>query len=198
MSVPRVALPLGLTLFRLILGPAMLAIAWLEPNSGPWLALCLIPAILSDLFDGSIARRRNVAFTWMRRLDSQTDLLFWLCVLGCIAILHLPVIRRHWPFILGMLVLEATIYMFSFARFGREPCTHAYSAKAWSVFLVACFGVMLAWGEEYYALPILFGTYVVSWLDVILILSFLPTWRNDVPSCWHAFRQRQRAASANE
>jgi CDP-diacylglycerol--glycerol-3-phosphate 3-phosphatidyltransferase len=176
----------------------MFVIAWLEPNSGAWLALCLIPAILSDLFDGIIARRRKVAFPWMRRLDSQTDLVFWLCALGCIAVLHPPVIRRHWPLIVGMLALEAATYVFSFARFGREPCTHAYSAKVWSAFLVVCFGVMLAWGEERFAFPILFGSYLISWLDVILILAFVPKWRNDVPSCWHAFQERRRGASAHE
>jgi CDP-diacylglycerol--glycerol-3-phosphate 3-phosphatidyltransferase len=189
-----IALPLGLTLFRLVLGPVLLAVGLLEPTSAPWLALCLIPAILSDLFDGIIARRRNVAYPWLRRLDSQTDLIFWLCVLGCIALIHPTVIDRHWVLIVGMLTLEATAYGISFARFRREPCTHAYSAKVWSVLLVACFGTVLAWGEERFALPILFATYLISWLDVVLILLMLPEWRNDVPSCWHALRSRSLPA----
>jgi CDP-diacylglycerol--glycerol-3-phosphate 3-phosphatidyltransferase len=191
-----VVLPLSLTLSRLALGPVMLAVAWAEPRSGPWLAALLVPAILSDLFDGIIARRRGVASPWLRRLDSQTDLAFWLCVLGCIAVLHPEVPRRNWPLIAAMLGLEACSYLVSFARFGREPCTHAYSAKVWSVFLVACFGVALGWGEARYAIPVLFASYVVSWLDVVLILVLSPRWRNDVPSFVHALRDR-RAAGAS-
>jgi CDP-diacylglycerol--glycerol-3-phosphate 3-phosphatidyltransferase len=189
--MPSVALPLGLTLFRLVLGPVMLLTAWLNPGCGPWLAACLIPAILSDLFDGIIARKRNVAFPWLRRLDSQTDLVFWLCVLGCVAILHPQVIGKHWPLILGMLALEALVYLISFTRFRREPCTHAYSAKVWSVFLVVCFGVTLAWGEDRFAIPVLFGSYVLSWIDVLLIVLLQPVWRNDLPSSWHALRLRR-------
>jgi CDP-diacylglycerol--glycerol-3-phosphate 3-phosphatidyltransferase len=172
----------------------MLLSAWLDHRAGPWLALCLIPAILSDLFDGIIARKRNVAYPWLRRLDSQTDLVFWLCVLGCVTILYPEVIGKHWPLILGILVLEAIVYMISFARFRREPCTHAYSAKVWSVFLVICFGVILAWGENRLALPILFVSYLVSWLDVLLIVLLQPEWRNDLPSCWHALRLRRESS----
>lgn len=184
------ALPLGLTLFRLVLGPVLCAVAWFVPDSGPWIAGSLLPAILSDLFDGIAARRRGVDYPWMRRLDSQTDLVFWLCVLACIGILHPAVIQRHWPLIVALLLLEATGYAVSFLRFGKEPCTHSYSAKVWSVVLVGCFGAVLAWGEDRFAFPLLLGTYVVSWCDCVLITLLLPRWRNDVPSCWHALRIR--------
>jgi phosphatidylglycerophosphate synthase len=198
MPIPPVALPLGLTLFRLALGPVMVLVAWVEPDAGPWLAAGLVPAILSDLFDGIVARRRGVATPALRRLDSQTDLVFWLCVLGCIAILHPAVVRRHGYLIVVLLALEGSVYAISFARFGREPCTHAYSARVWGVFLVGCLGAALGWGEDRFALPLLFGTYLVSWVDVVLILLLLPAWRTDVPSFWHALRARRgREVPAN-
>jgi len=198
MPIPPVALPLGLTLFRLALAPVMVAVAWFEPDSGPGLAACLIPAILSDLFDGILARRRNVATPALRRLDSQTDLVFWLCVLGCIVILHPAVIDRYGYLLVVLLALEGSVYAISLVRFGREPCTHAYSARVWSVFLVGCLGAALGWGEERFALPLLFGTYLVSWVDVVLILLLLPAWRTDVPSFWHALRARRaREVPAN-
>jgi phosphatidylglycerophosphate synthase len=192
--MPEVSLyryvPLALILFRLILGPTMLLVAWNMPGSGPWLALCLIPAILSDIFDGIIARRLNVATARLRRYDSQTDLVFWLSVLGCICLLHPRVVERNWYFLAIMLVLEVASYSLSYWRFGREPCTHAYSAKVWGLFLVACFGIVLAWGEEDYAVRVLFWSYLVSWVDVILIILLLPEWRHDVHSCWNAYKAR--------
>jgi CDP-diacylglycerol--glycerol-3-phosphate 3-phosphatidyltransferase len=192
--MPLIALPLALTLFRLILGPVLLAVAWTTPGSGPWLAACLIPAILSDLFDGILARRFGVARPWLRRLDSQTDQLFWQCVLGCIGVLHPHVLRQNAFLILALLALEAIPYLISFARFGKEPCTHALSFRVWSVVLVACTGVVLGLGEQRWALRVLFVSYLVPWLDVFFILVLLPVWRNDVPSCLHAYRLRMQAA----
>jgi len=137
-----------------------------------------------------IARRLGVATARLHRLDSQTDLVFWLSVLGCIYLLRPQVLERNWFYILGILALEASIYALSFWKFSPEPCTHPYSAKVWSVFLVVCFGVALGWGEETYALPVLFWLYFITWVDVIAIIALLPEWRHDVHSCWNAYKAR--------
>jgi CDP-diacylglycerol--glycerol-3-phosphate 3-phosphatidyltransferase len=99
--------------------------------------------------------------------------------------------REQGQFFLIMLGLEATTYAVSFLRFRKEPCTHAYSAKTWSVILVTTFAVMLAFGEKEYSAPILFWTYLVSWIDVVAILLILPRWQSDIPSCYHAWLIRK-------
>src|SRR3954453_15221847 len=74
------ALPLSLTLLRLVLGPvAIMVVAkgWPQQLFVP----ILIGGILSDYFDGVLARRFKVAFPWVRRLDSLTDVVFYLCIL---------------------------------------------------------------------------------------------------------------------
>jgi phosphatidylglycerophosphate synthase len=189
--VPPVVWPVALTLFRLALGPAMLFYAWLHAHPGPWLAAAVVVGFLTDLFDGIVARKLNVATPGLRRLDSQTDLVFWLCVLGCVFVAHWEIGVSNLGFILGILVLEAAIYAISFARFGREACTHAYSAKAWSVLAVGVFVAVLGFGESTYSFPLLFITYVLSWMDVVAILLILPVWRTDVPSCYHAWLIRR-------
>ena len=189
--MPRVVWPLALTFARLLLGPAMLLFAWLDPNPGPWLAAGVVVGFLTDLFDGIVARRLNVATPGLRRLDSQTDLVFWLCVLGSVFVTRWEIGVTNLGYIVGILALEAGLYLLSLLKFGREASTHAYSAKAWSVVAVGVFVVVLGFGEGVYAFAVLFFAYVVSWLDVVAILLLLPAWRSDVPSCYHAWLIRR-------
>lgn len=183
--------PVSLTLVRLALGPAMLAFAGLHPAPGPWLAGAVVVGFLTDLFDGILARRLGVATPRVRRLDSQVDLVFWLCVIGCVFIARYEIGVAHLAGVVGMLVLEAVSYAVSFAKFGRETCTHAYSAKAWCVLAVCVFVAVLGFGESHFAFPALFVGYVLSWLDIIAIVLILPAWQNDVPSLYHALLIRR-------
>jgi CDP-diacylglycerol--glycerol-3-phosphate 3-phosphatidyltransferase len=185
------AWPLSLTFARLALGPAMLAFAWLAPDPGPWLAVGVVVGFLTDLFDGILARYIGVATPRLRRLDSQTDLVFWLCVVGCVFVVRWEVAAANWGYVAGMIALEAATYAISIAKFGRETCTHAYSAKAWCVLAVGAFVAILGFGEAVYAFPILFVTYCLSWLEVVAIILILPAWRSDVPSCYHAWLVRR-------
>jgi CDP-diacylglycerol--glycerol-3-phosphate 3-phosphatidyltransferase len=189
--MPPVFWPLALTVSRLLLGPAMLLVAWRHPEPGAWLAAGVVVGFLTDLFDGIVARRLNVATPNLRRFDSQTDLVFWLCVLGCVFVARPEVARAQWGYPAGILALEAVTYTLSILKFGWEACTHAYSAKAWAVLAVGAFVAVLGFGEEVYAFPALFVGYVLSWLDVVAIILILPQWRSDVPSFYHALLVRR-------
>jgi CDP-diacylglycerol--glycerol-3-phosphate 3-phosphatidyltransferase len=183
--------PLSLTFARLVMGPAMLLLAWLHPEPGPWLAAGVVVGFLTDLLDGIVARHLGVASPRLRRFDSQTDLVFWLCVLGCVFVARYDIAVANAGYIVAMLGLEAAIYAISFARFGREACTHAYSAKFWSVLAVGVFVAVLGFGEGTYSFAVLFFAYLVSWLDVVAILLILREWRSDVPSFYHALLIRR-------
>jgi phosphatidylglycerophosphate synthase len=185
-AIPRVFWPISLTTFRLLLGPFMVWLASRWAGSGPWLVVLLYAAILSDIFDGIVARRLGVATPGLRRFDSQTDLVFWLCVLGCVWSLHPAIVRANLGYIVAMLGLEAGTYTLSFLKFGREHSTHAYLSKVWGLILVGAFTAILGFGEGKVAFPVLFYSDLISGLDVIAIILILPRWQSDVPSCYHA------------
>src|SRR4051795_10679120 len=105
--------PLALTLTRLVMGPAMVLFAWLTPAPGPWLAAGVVVGFLTDLFDGIVARRLGVATPGLRRLDSQTDLVFWLCVVGCVFVARWEVGAANWGYVAAILALEGGIYTIS-------------------------------------------------------------------------------------
>jgi len=183
--------PLLLILFRLVLGPVMIALAYSYGQSVRLtLMFLLLAGILSDIFDGIVARQQGISTATLRRMDSQTDLIFWLCAGWCAWVLSPHIIASN-KYAIMLFVMEGLTYVFSFAKFGKETCTHALLSKLWGITLFAAFTAIL--GFDYAGVPlglaIIFG--IISHLDVYLIILFLPRWTHDVPSAWHAWQIRQ-------
>ena len=159
-------LPYLLILFRFLLAPTILWVAYKaeEPTARLWIVVFIVLGLLSDIFDGIIARYMGVCTVAMRRMDSQTDLIF---------------------------VMEGLCYGVSFWRFGKETCTHAFLSKLWGVCLLVAFISLIGFG--YGGFPLLLAVYwgLFSQLDVILIILLLPKWQNDIPSSYHAYLLRK-------
>jgi len=65
------------------MAPLMVALALADASWAPKaIVAAMTIGLLSDIFDGIIARRLGVATPSLRRLDSQTDAAFWLAVLA--------------------------------------------------------------------------------------------------------------------
>ena len=145
----------------------------------------------ADIFDGIIARKVGVSSEKLRRLDSQTDLIFWLSI-GIITYFLFPnlIIENRNPIIV-IFVMEAMCYFISFFKFGKETCTHAFLAKLWGLSLLAAFTSLL--GFQYAGIPfyiaIILG--LISHIDRILITLILPEWQHDIPSSYHAWLIRK-------
>jgi len=181
--------PVLLILFRLVLGPVMIALAYNYGQSVRiTLMFLLLAGILSDIFDGIVARQQGISTATLRRMDSQTDLVFWLCAGWCAWVLSPHIIINNKYAIMMLFAMEGLTYVFSFAKFGKETCTHALLSKLWGITLFGAFTAIL--GFDYagvpFALAIAFG--VISHLDVYLIILLLPRWTHDVPSAWHAWQ----------
>jgi phosphatidylglycerophosphate synthase len=69
-------LPFALATVRLVLAPVMLLGALFWPNATSFFA-CLLLGLVSDIFDGVLARRLGVATDRLRRFDSVTDVAFY-------------------------------------------------------------------------------------------------------------------------
>ncbi len=180
--------PLLLILTRLLLGPIMISITYNAVNHVRTILVILISlGLLSDILDGIIARKHGVSSEKLRRMDSQTDLVFWLCVGWCSWMLNPEIIIGN-KYVIGIIFfMEALTYVFSIAKFGKETCTHAFLSKLWGITLLIAFVSMIGFGYGGISLGlcILFG--ILGHLDVYLIIYFLPKWVHDVPSSYHAY-----------
>ena len=185
-------IPLLLIGFRFLLGPAMILITYsYGPGARLLLAIMLLLGLLSDIFDGIVARHTGTSTAALRRMDSQTDLLFWLCAGWCSWLLNPEIVTANKYAVITIFVMEGLTYVFSIAKFGKETCTHALLSKLWGLTLFTAFVSILGFGHGGVpvALAVIFG--IVSHIDVYLIIFLLPKWTHDVPSAWHAWQIRQ-------
>lgn len=191
-SILMKQLPILLIAFRFLLAPVMLCLGYFYKTTYRQLiVVLLIAGLLSDIFDGIIARKQNISTTTLRRLDSQVDMIFWLSAGFTSWFIWPEVIRQNNSVIYILLGMEALCYVVSVLRFGKETCTHAYLSKFWGLTLLAAFIDLILKGNAGFLFYFCLFAGVASHLDRILITLILPNWQHDVPSTYHAWLIRK-------
>ncbi len=188
---PAATIPLALTALRALLAPVVVGLSLWRP-SGLGFGICLALAFLSDVFDGIVARRLDVATTTLRRLDSIVDTVFYLAVLFAAWHLHPAAILRSLAPLAVLGGLEIARYCLDLAKFKREASYHMWSSKIWGILLFAGFFSLLALGRD--GLPVDLAIYAGILADVegLAISIVLREWTTDVPTVLHAIRIRGR------
>lgn len=181
-------LPMALTLLRGVLGPVVLALAFLRPVPLAF-AACLVAALLSDYYDGVLARRLGIATPSLRRLDSAVDSVFYLCALVAAWHLHAALLRPYLAPLAVLLAVEAIRYAVDFRKFGKEASYHMWSSKLWGLALFAGFFVVLVRGEAGWPVATAIYLGIAADLEGLAISAVLPRWQSDVPTLLHAIRR---------
>ncbi|RNA61635.1 CDP-alcohol phosphatidyltransferase family protein [Chryseobacterium nematophagum] len=184
--------PYILIAIRFILAPIILLLAYFQGDESRYLVLILMYfGLLTDIFDGIIARKVGVSSEKLRRLDSQTDLIFWLSLGFTAYFLNPEVIKNEWKGVLLILIMEALCYIVSICKFGKETCTHAFLSKMWGISLLIAFTYLMGFQQSGWAFHLTVALGFVAHIDVILIILLLPKWQYDVPSSYHAWKIRK-------
>lgn len=186
------SLPYVLILFRLLLAPIILILAY---GFGSKMSLVIVVlmylGLLSDIFDGIIARRMNLSSEKMRRMDSQTDLIFWVSIAISCYLIYPDIIMEKIRWIGILIFMELSCYVVSLLKFGKETCTHAFVSKLWGLTLLSAFSALIGFEYGGWALNLTIIVGLISHVDVILIILILPKWTHDVPSFYHAYLIRK-------
>jgi CDP-diacylglycerol--glycerol-3-phosphate 3-phosphatidyltransferase len=183
------AVPISLTLSRIALAPLMVWLALYHPSQVAF-AGCLIAAFLSDLFDGIIARRLGIATPTLRRLDSIADSIFYIATMYAAWHLYAAQIRAYIPALLLLAGVEGIRYVFDWLKYRRETSYHMWSSKLWGIFLFITFFNILVYGQTGIWTLLAIYTGIVADIEGLVISALLPTWRNDVPTVFHALKLR--------
>jgi phosphatidylglycerophosphate synthase len=185
-------IPQKLILFRFLLAPFILFLAFIYKEESRFIILILMfLGLLSDIFDGIIARKQNISTEKLRRLDSQVDMLFWLSIGISTWIIFPSLIADNKNGIIIIFIMETMCYTISLLKFGKETCTHAYLSKLWGLCLFTAFISLLGFNHAGFPLYLAIIMGLISHLDVILIILILPKWTYDVPSAYHAYLIRK-------
>jgi CDP-diacylglycerol--glycerol-3-phosphate 3-phosphatidyltransferase len=174
---------------RALAVPVLLVLAFEEQRTAfTWV---LIPALLSDIFDGWIARAFSLESKLGAALDSVADsLMLFVSVYG-IWVFHPGVIREH-AWLCGMAVaLWALEDVLALARYGRLSSFHTYLSKVVANLLGLFIGWLFLFGFEPWMLYLAAGTSIIASLEELALLRVLPEWRADVRGLWWVLRERR-------
>jgi phosphatidylglycerophosphate synthase len=190
-SQMKYKIPIALIYLRLMLGFVIIACSYFKINNYPVFAIILLSiGLLSDVFDGIIARKLNVSTQKLRRLDSTIDQIFFICV-GIATYIQCPLFfKDNWIKLIVLLSSEVLIYLVCFIKFKKEIATHSIGAKIWTLFLFATLIDVMVHCESNWLFQICFWLGIITRLEITAIILILKTWTNDVPSLYHAWQLR--------
>jgi CDP-diacylglycerol--glycerol-3-phosphate 3-phosphatidyltransferase len=185
-------IPISLILFRLLLAPIILALAYFNGESAKiTIVILMYLGLISDILDGIIARKQHISSEKLRRMDSQTDMIFWLSIGFATWILYPKLISENSIVICIIIGMEIACYIISLIKFKKETCTHSFLSKLWGITLLVAFTSLIGFNHAGipFATAIIMG--LISYIDIILITLILPKWTHDIPSAYHAYLIRK-------
>ncbi len=89
---------------------------------------------ITDVVDGTIARKLNIKSVFGSRLDSVSDFVFYIIACAKLApFLFSHVQRKLWLYLGSIILLRLFCYIFALVKYGCYPSHHTYLNKATSV-----------------------------------------------------------------
>ena len=186
--------PAGLIGIRALLGPVLF---WLcvRHAAGWWIVAGLTVALLSDIFDGVMARKLDVATERLRVADSWADGFFYAWIVVAVCAFAPDIIRPLRGPLLLILTMQICSYGFDLLKYGRIASFHAVSAKIWGITLFVATVALLGFHAAGMWLWPAIVCGLISNLEGFAMKLALPTWTHDVKSLRHALRLRQTLLS---
>jgi len=188
--IRKQSIPWAMAAARVLLGPVLVVgerCGW----SGFSLASIVVTALLSDIFDGVLARRWRCDTAAVRLFDSMADTVFYLCAAAALWIAQ-PRVWQDNAILLGTLLsLEALRFGVDFVRFGKPASYHSWLAKSWG--LVMALAIIATFGSSHASrlLPLALWLGIATDLEGLAMSLILPIWRRDVKTLAAAWRIRR-------
>lgn len=180
-------IPLILIYSRLFFGALIVFLSIFKPHYyQTTIVISISLGLLSDIFDGIIARHLKISTEKLRRMDSTVDQVFWLCIIGCAYFTSPNFFKQHFVAIITVLTLEAMCYLLSFIKFRKEVVTHAIASKIWTLSLFVFLIQLILTGNSAFLFFACIYIGIATRLEIIAILFILNRWTNDIPTVYHA------------
>ena len=183
---------------RAVLGPVLIVGAecgW----SGLTLAGLVVAALVSDIYDGVLARRWGCDTAGVRLFDSMADTVFYLCTAAALWVSQPQLWRSYGWLLAGLLGMEAVRFGFDFVKFGKPASYHSYLAKAWGLVMAVAVVAAFAMHRGSVLVPVALGMGILCDLEGLTMSVVMPVWRKDVKTLAEAWRisgERRKAELA--
>ncbi len=195
MDIRRV--PIVLTRSRLVLGPLVLVLAVLRV-SGIVMGTVLVAALLTDIFDGVIARRLKIVTPELRVADSKADGVYTLCLISSVCIRRWDSVAASWIGVAIVALLELANTVIDHTKYGRASSHHAYSAKLWAASGCVMAVAILVFNrpQPYLKLAIALG--ILNNIEGLAMRAIMPSWAHDVSGIPAALKVRRAQLDSAE
>ena len=154
-----------------------------------WVPAMLIPAaLLSDIYDGILARRWNVVSVLLRRADGWADLVFVLSYTAFALIFRSEMLAPYLWAIIALGLCKGASTAHDFMRYGRGAAFHFWSAKLWALpYYAVLFELLIGHEPLWFFWPtIVMGMVAIS--EEFIAVRLIPVWMQDQPNVFAAVK----------
>jgi CDP-diacylglycerol--glycerol-3-phosphate 3-phosphatidyltransferase len=175
---------------RAALGPLLIAgtaCNW----SGMALAGMVLGALVSDIFDGALARRWHCDTAAVRLFDTMADTFFYVCVGVALWVGRPEILRGNGDLMVALLATEAARFGLDFAKFGKPASYHTYLAKGWGLLMAVAVMTALAWpAHSAWLVGASLAAGILCNAEGLWMSVVLPVWTRDVKGLGAALKIR--------
>jgi CDP-diacylglycerol--glycerol-3-phosphate 3-phosphatidyltransferase len=153
-------------------------------------------ALVSDIYDGVLARRWCCDTAGVRLFDSMADTVFHLCTAAALWVSQPQLWRSYGGLLVVLLGIEAVRFAVDFVKFGKPASYHSYLAKLWGlVMAVAVIGVF-ALHRSNVLVPTALVLGILCNVEGLAMSAMMPVWRKDMKTLAEAWRIRREVTKA--
>ena len=185
-----VSIPNLLSAFRIACVPMLLALAW-NGATGMFLILFGL-GLLSDVFDGVLARRLGQESDFGARLDQWGDFALWLTLPFGAWWLWREIVLRESSYVIVALLAMLLPTTIAYAKYRAIPGYHTWSVKLGAILMGLALPLLLIF-EVVWPFRVAALFQLVCAVDELGITFLLDECRHDVPSVFHALRLRRQS-----
>ncbi len=180
-------IPNILSLFRIIAAPFLLLTGWFEMPNLFFILFGMM--LLSDALDGIIARMLDQTSELGARLDSYGDILTYLSTPIAAWWLWPDIVKEEVYYIIAAIIIYILPAVFALLKFGKLASYHTWITKI-SAVLMSIGVVVLLGFENNLLFHIAIYFLIIEMIENITITIMLPKQKSDIPSIWHAWKER--------
>ena len=181
--------PNMISLYRLLAFPVILYMALTNRESTYVVLLCI--SLVSDVLDGAIARRFNLETKFGATLDNLADICTYaMAILGIFVFKWTEIEPHAWILylFLGLFILS---YIVAFARFGKIPGLHLYSAVSAGYIQSIFFFILFVFGFYAWIYYIALGWGVIAYIEKTLVLLRLDDIKGGVKGLYWLMKEQR-------
>lgn len=186
--------PNALSAARIAAAPVLVGLALAgQETLFTWL---VVPALLTDLADGWLARTYQIESKRGAFLDSLGDTVLLLAAIFGIWTFHRDVILDNALLCGSAIALWLLEDVAALLRYGRLSSFHTYVSKVAGYLLSVYVGVLFVFGHYPWLLQLSTGLSILGSLEEFVLLALLREWRSDVEGLWWVLAERRRRSRA--